>query len=546
MSGWAQGRFAAFVHRSTAFARRLSHQKGAVLLAAATIAAASYVVIYPFTLVTYPPITDLPFHAAFVSIFRHFFDPAWHFREQFSFHPLESPYVSAYALGALFACVMSITAAVKGMTIVMLGLLPVGLAVMFHGMRKSPLWGVLGLTPVWCALTHWGFLNFIGAVGLFAMVVGFALLALDRPSRRHRIGLTLALLAVFFTHIYRFPFALAAVVGTAIVMYPATRRVRPVLVPMAIALGVFLAWTIVRPRTMGGELGPLAFHWERVHEIMSIAFGGYTGVTESKLVEQMGWVVAGAFGASTLLFFLQGRHRGQDSRRRWWALGVTVLPLLMSAAFLGCYFVLPMSIGIWWYVYPREIVTAMYVALGVVPDLPRQSWLKLPFVAAIAIAAGRLSFYNAEQWSEFEQATADFRAIEDDIPPAPKLMYLVFDHSGSMKLVTPFIHLPAWIQAQKGGWLSFHQAATDILPIRYREAQGPNVPPPRPLRWEWTPEKFDLKKDGPWFDTFLVRSRWSPDHLFAGDPDIVPVRHVGTWWLYRRHSAPALPPSAGR
>jgi hypothetical protein len=60
------------------------------------------------------------------------------------------------------------------------------------------------------------------------------------------------------------------------------------------------------------------------------------------------------------------------------------------------------------------------------------------------------------------------------------------------------------------------------------------VPPPVPLRWEWTPHLFDVRRHGQFFDWFLVRHPFSPDRLFAADPSIERVDHVGTWWLYRR------------
>src|SRR5262249_54421274 len=145
---------------------------------------------------------------------------------------------------------------------------PCGLAVFFYGMRKSPLWGLLGLAFVWSLLTHWGFLNFMAAIGLFAMVAGFTLLVLDRPSVKRQVGLGLSLLAVFLTHIYRFPFAIAVVVGITIVMYPAPRRFKGVLIPLAAALGLFGLWTLVKgPGMGGGGLGPLAVHKERLSEI---------------------------------------------------------------------------------------------------------------------------------------------------------------------------------------------------------------------------------------------------------------------------------------
>jgi hypothetical protein len=281
------------------------------------------------------------------------------------------------------------------------------------------------------------------------------------------------------------------------------------------------------------NLGPLAVHKERLNEIPGYLFTAFNGPEESVASTQMLWTLGALFAASLVLFFVEGRHRQRSFREIWWAAGVTALPLFLGAGFLLAYLVLPMSIGVWWFVYPREITTAGYIALAAMPDLPRRWWLRLPLLVAFAVVSGRLAFITATHWHEFEESDQDFRAIVAQIPRAPKLMYLIFDHSGSARSITPYIHMPAWVQAEKGGWLSFHPAAWgDLHPIRYR--QGADVPPPVPERWEWTPERFDLKQNGSYFDTFLVRNSRAPDYLFAADPSIHPVGHVGHWWLYRR------------
>ncbi len=499
------------------------------------LAAVAYTVGYPFVVAHYPPITDLPFHGAHTSILRHYWDPAWHFEEQFTLHPIEVPYVSMYALGALLALVVPIVWATKLMAIAMLLALPAGLAVLAHGMRKTPLWGLLGLGMVWCGLTHWGFLNFMGAIGLYAMTVGFTLLAVDRPSRRHQVGLALSLLAVFFTHIYRFPFALLSVVGTAIIVYPATRRLRPILLPLAPALAVFGAWRLVRKDELAGPLD-LGFHPERLREIPTHLFNGFSGragAREQALVDEMygGLVVAAV--ACAALFVWQGRLRGRTARDVWWGIAVTALPLVLAAGYLFTYLSLPMRIGVWWYVYPREITTAVFVGLAAVPDMPRQWWYRLPLVAALGLVPARMAFHVAVQFHEFDRTTEDFRRIVTRIPWAPKLSYLVFHHGGSSKQTTPYIHLPAWVQAEKGGWLGFHFIGWSASPIRYRHDTAV-VPPPTPDRWEWTPERFRVKEHGRWFDTFLVRHYRSPDYLFRQDPSIELVVNEGSWWLYRR------------
>jgi hypothetical protein len=122
------------------------------------------------------------------------------------------------------------------------------------------------------------------------------------------------------------------------------------------------------------------------------------------------------------------------------------------------------------------------------------------------------------------------------VPQGPKLLYLIFEHGGSTRSNTPFIHLPAYVQAEKGGWLSFHFAVFGASPVEYRSAEEPGamVPPGVPLRWEWTPDLFQVNTHGAFFDWFLVRSIQSPDVLFKPDHSIERVAHEGTWWLYRR------------
>ncbi|MGB5283973.1 MAG: hypothetical protein WBN29_05645, partial [Polyangiales bacterium] len=172
--------------------------------AAATIV---YVVGAPFWLADYPMMTNFPFHAASSSVFRHYSDPGWHFQEQFQFQVFAVPYVTLYALAAIFMLVLPPVVATKLAAAIMLALLPVGLMVLCWGLRKSPFIGLWGLVAVWGVPAHWGFVSFLGSLGLFAMVLGLALRVVDRPSLRLQGVLVAVLVLLFFTHFYRFPFA---------------------------------------------------------------------------------------------------------------------------------------------------------------------------------------------------------------------------------------------------------------------------------------------------------------------------------------------------
>ena len=530
--------------RLASLARQLRARGWHALAALVAVATCVYVVAYPFTLVRYPPITDLPFHASDISIYRHYWDSSFGFQQQFTLHPFEVPYMSTYALGALYALVLPMHVAVKAAVVSTLALLPLGLAVLFHGMKKSPLWGVLGLGAVWLHLTHWGFINFVGAIGLFAMCVGFTLLIVDRPTRFRQAGLALGLVAVFFTHLFRFPFTLLAVWGAAVLLWPATRRLWPALWPTFPSVALYGAWHFM-PKQAQVDVGAhLKWSPERMREMGAYLMDGFSGTpgVEEKLYFSQFLDVVWVLGLSCLFwFFFQGRAKKRSFREHWWGVMVTLLPVLFAAGFVFAFLMLPMRIGMWWYVYPREVTPALYILFAVVPDMPRSGFARFALVSTLAVFAGRIGYHVALQYHAFEQNTADFRAVVQKIPQAPRLLYLVFSHDGSTRSITPYIHLPAWVQAEKGGALSFHFIGWGHNPVAYRK-DSPHVPPPVPEHWEWRPNWFDVRSRGAWFDWFLVRRYNDPSGLFAADPNIRLVAHENTWWLYRRVGSPAPAP----
>jgi hypothetical protein len=179
------------------------------------------------------------------------------------------------------------------------------------------------------------------------------------------------------------------------------------------------------------------------------------------------------------------------------------------------------------------MVATAAVLMAAGADLPRGLMGRLAFCCLFAASSVPMSRFVAHRFREFDAATADFRSVVAAMPQAPKLFYLIYYTGGSAKRVTPFMHLPAWIQVEKGGALGFHFAEWGLYPVRYRSGSNA-VPPALPTGFEWTPEYFDVQQHGAWFDTFLVRHTLDPHELFDADPTVRLVFHRGTWWLYRR------------
>src|SRR5262249_964821 len=147
------------------------------------------------------------------------------------------------------------------------------------------------------------------------------------------------------------------------------------------------------------------------------------------------------------------------------------------------YLVLPLEMGQWFYVYPREIVAVTLFLIAALPDLPRGWLARAGFVTVFGFATVPMATFVAERFRSFEENTADFREAMRRIPPSPRLIYLIYWLGGSFKTASPFLHLPAWVQAEKGGWLGFHFAEWGFYPVRYRRG-SPSVPPPSDERFE--------------------------------------------------------------
>jgi MFS family permease len=370
---------------------------------------------------------------------------------------------------------------------------------------------------------------------LSAGALGVALLTLDKPTRARKLGLALLLVLVFATHVFRYPFTLAAVFGAALLLHPVTGRVKELLLPALPSLLLFALWWLVRDPVPGQETARFALEWARLREVPELLFDDFFGPEENRLALRSFGLLGLVGCLSFLVTRLAARHtseRADSAFRNRAALAVAAI----AAVYLAMFLVLPMSIGLWWYVYPREIVAALFMTLALAPDLPKDPRAKLALLSLCALGAAGQTRFVAENYRDFERQTADFREIVEFIPKAPRLGYMMLDLSGAAQRVSPYLHLPAWVQAEKGGWLSFHFVSWGQSPIRYREGSAA-VPPPTPLRFEWMQGGFDLRTRGRFFDWFLVRSASSPDRRFAVDPSLRRVAVRGKFWLYRRDEA---------
>jgi hypothetical protein len=512
--------------------RRFDAQPFTAVLGAVAVAVVAYALIRPFTVVRYPPMTDLPMHAAVTSALRHWLDPAWHFQDQFVLHPLESPILTFYMLGALLALVLPIAWAVKLATIVMLAMLPLGLAVYRRGLGKDASLGVAAAGLAWATPTHWGFISFMGALGLTMMGLGLALRVVERPTRRRMVALAMVSVLLFFTHASRLPPYLLALAIVTLSMAPQRSHLRAVVLAVAPSVVLLVAWWWVRPTPLSGAVH-FTFDASRIARIPDALFHGFRGPAEYSILGGMIAIVL-AVGVYARVVRAKWGARPRQLRPSLRTRRAPLAALGVSALFLLLYFVLPNDIGVWSWVYPREITAAAVCALAALPSLPRNPSHRAPALGLLLLAVTLPTPLITEEYAAFDRSEKDFPALVAELPLAPKLGYIMLDRGGPDGVTLPLLHFPAWVQAERGGWLSFHFATWQAMPIHFRTTPPMDVAPGTPDGFEMHPELFDLATRGKYFDWILVRARSSPAQRMAADPSLHLFDQKGPWWLYHR------------
>ncbi|NUP05815.1 MAG: hypothetical protein HOW73_07120 [Polyangiaceae bacterium] len=505
-------------------------RRGDTALHVVAFVGAFVALVAPFALVTYPQMVDLPMHAAQTSALRHLSDPSYAFDQQFELHPLGYPYMSSYALGAVLMSFMSAIAATKIANVVLLAFVPAGLATLAWGMRRSPLIALAAVPFAFSGMALWGTVSSLSAIGMMAMALGLTLRALERPSPRLFVATGAVLALTFFTQVFRAPIAIASVAIAWAFSDKRRETVRPLLLACLPTVALLVAFLALRPAGLRPDIGPITLRTDRLSLVFDTVVSELMSKPERAAARRhVAVVVAIGFATFGIAWARRATQPASSfERRAHWTLVCTI-----ALCCLG-YLFLPDRLGIYFGAAAREATSVTYLAIALIPNLPRELSLRAAAVAAMLWSALSITDLAILRFVPFDTRLEAFTSISEQIPKAPKLCYLVYDEEYAMTLV------PAYVQAEKGGFLSYHFASIGASPFAYRTDEAAVVPPPAPgaERFQWRPELFDLAEQGPFFDWFLVVSNVDRSLIFVADPTIRLVDHRGDFWLYTRTTKP--------
>jgi hypothetical protein len=470
-------------------------------------AAAAGLVATPFLVVRYPPITDLPQHAAQI---RLFLDTLGHPGGPYAIQWL-TPYSLGYlAPGAAWLVFGPAHAGRLGMLAI--ALLSVGVLHWVAARRGRPAAAAtLASALVFSHVLYWGFMSFAAGWPVFLLWLGLNTGERARETRPPALlvlGATAA--ALYLTHALWFAAGLAWLVlhGLVFRVPPRTLGLRlavvsPVLVAAALWFPRLAARGFTSPTVW--EVSPL----DRLAPaaLVDATFGGLTGRVEG--------LVFAAIVLSLVLAAWAGRSGSSAWDREC---------LLAAALLLVLALVLPATYSRTARFAQRWIPVALALGLLAAPALAlRRGLARAIALAVLAAFCGA----TATVWATVERTSlTGLQASLEALPPATRVLGLDWVQFNPLLNLRPFVHLAVYGQVLKGGEVGFSFADLAPSPVVYD--------PPRARPWterlEWRPERVQ-GNDFRYFGYVLVGGG-DAVHGYVGRY-LQPVTTQGTWRLYR-------------
>ncbi len=462
----------------------------------------------PFLIVTFPPLTDLPQHAAQIRLFGEALSqPDSPYRIQWM-----TPYSLVYTvLGASWLLFGPENAGRVGMLVIVL-LWIVMLHLLAGWLKRSALAASLASVLFFGHILYWGFYQFAFGWPLF---IGFLLLVRVnfRGPWREILAFLGAWVILYFTHILWF---LVAVVWLGVNHLFIRRDIKKLFLRAAGAVPLFALAAAWYPNLAAygfkSQTIWATVPFERLLPtwLVDASFGGLRGAMEPLFfVLIVIWI---------LLAWLPNHKDFLAKADR--------NLLLLSAIFFILALLLP----------DKHINTIRFCQRWVPPGLaflllglPEIKIRKSAFTPAVLVSVLAFFALTSLNWMAFERS--DLSGLSEslaELPARPRLIGLSYMKESAIVRGRPFIQVFSYAQVYRGGELNFSFADFGPSLVIYRK--------PRELAWtpglEWFPErtkKIDLLP----FDYAIVSGDDALHMGVAQDGTLAPATAEGRWRLYK-------------
>lgn len=478
----------------------------------------------PLLFAHYPPMIDVPQHAAQVGTLNRLLSGDFVHADLYWIN-WATPYLGGYLGWLALSWVLPLSLALK----VLLGSVIVAIPLVASRLRAQaggdPLWDWLLLPIAYGFAFQWGLLNFLVGVpiALLFLLLGFRYADNPRVLR----GVLLAVFGVVLVGVHILIAAFSC--GLAFLYVALTRRpwkarlltLLPFVAPVPVAASW---WFRGKIRGLSPSVpGPWGLSASRPLELLA-SFVGDPPLGDAAVL--LGAVVV------ALPFALGARLTG-DRRR-----------LAVFAAFLLWMMLGPDYVLGNYKTFQRFAVFGLPLLLLVLvppqqPRLRHGRYLR-GLVVLIPVA---LIVVSCVHFAGFDRETRDYRQLTEHMKPGRRVLGLVFWRDSAVFDLPMHVHVPSWYQGEAGGVVDLSFALYGGMPVRYRKEADVAVR----RTFEWLPQTFDWQTHHGWlYDYFLVRDDKDRSALIVAEADcpVKLVARVGLWWLYERDPGRADDPAS--
>ncbi len=480
-------------------------------------------VVLPLTVVTYPPITDLPQHVAQIRLLHETLnDPQGPYRIQW-FTPYSLAYVPL-ALGWFLAG--PLLAGRLGVAFVLVAW--VAAVHRFAAVRgRSTASALLASTLAWGASLYWGFLPFLAGFPLFLWWLHRSERSETLPERtvtaREVAILTAIASSLYVAHAHWYAMAslwlgLSGLRARLPLRYQLLRGLS--LVPAGL-LG--LLWLRAsRELSVDSAARWLSKPWDRWSpaELVSGIVGGPRGLgRELLLVVLVLWIGLGILAwwrdRSLAGSPPAGQTEARPDSRLLWAAGL----MLAVATFTpDMYFLSMWSAKRWW------APAVALIVLGVAAAAGRRRWS-----AAGVMVLALWTALAVTTWRRFERV--ELRGLGESLAALPentRLLGLDYVRRSPLFDTPPFMHNFVYGQVLKGASVNFSFSRFPAFLVVVREVRDS----PWTNALEWYPDRL-RRSDLDHFDFVLVNAPAARLEEFPRRAPVEPVTQTDPWRLYR-------------
>ncbi|MFL5312725.1 MAG: hypothetical protein ACJ79H_20020 [Myxococcales bacterium] len=460
----------------------------------------------------YLPLVDFPQHVALHAIWNNIADPAFHQNGRFRV-TLSTPYALPHLAAHAVARFLGPEGGLRAILVLSLVAFPLAALVLLRAFDRPPEIA-LAAFPAALSFVYWyGFISYVMSLPL--ILLGIALARRCAASGRPRDGVLLALLALLTVATNAFAFLVLLLLGGVAAIATTRALSRLALVAGALAPGLLwsVIWTVASSAEPSAEpletsYGPLR---ERLQILLGSAFGSYT---RDARVLTIALASAAILAAALWLSRRPAPAAGDERARR--ALGLVAIAAICAS--LLCPQIFMNTWGLW-----ERIPPVAFVVFAGALRWPGASETRARLGAALAAVALFASGTALAQGLAFSEQAKGIRELAQDLPTGARVMWTACGEEKPWRTATPsFKHLGAYVQAARGGDLSYSFAHFHHMVVRYRGARLPQVFDPAVYDFALLrlgprcPSMEELRKLGP----VAVRGRYVAFAAAAVTPEL--------------------------